>query len=307
MSFILDALKKSENERQKQSGPALFEVKVAPPPRRFPVWAVVVGALLGVNLIVLVAVLLLRDRSDPAVQATQAQIATAAATAAAAPATPSAAPSAPPGAYAPLSGSAAAPSPGVAPGATQGAVIGPDGLPVAGSPAAGPALGTPTAGAPPGALPSAPAAATRFNPPLIEEDPSLDELPAPAAPRGTPVNPADYTPAAAGPPQMPQPAGYPIRAGTGPAAPPGRGTSNVRTATALPSRDDLMASGVGDLPPAAVGLHVYDPNPGARFVFVNGTRAREGDTLPNGLRVDEINAEGTVLSFRGSRFLVPNQ
>ncbi len=123
MSFILDALKKSENERQKQSGPALFEVKVAPPPRRFPVWAVVVGALLGVNLIVLIAVLLLRDRSDPAVQATQAQIATAAATAAAAPATPSAAPSAPPGAYAPLSASAAAPSPGVAPGATQGAVI----------------------------------------------------------------------------------------------------------------------------------------------------------------------------------------
>lgn len=307
MSFILDALKKSENERQKQSGPALFEVKVAPPPRRFPVWAVVVGALLGVNLIVLVAVLLLRDRPDPAAQTTQAPVAAAAAPAAPASTNPGAASTPPPGAYAPPSAYPAAQSPATAPGATQGAVIGPDGLPVAGSPAAGAALGTPTAGAPPGALPSAPAAATRFNPPLIEEDPSLDELPAPAAPRGTPVNPADYTPAAAGPPQMPQPAGYPIRAGTGPAAPPGRGTSNVRTATALPSRDDLMASGVGDLPPAAVGLHVYDPNPGARFVFVNGTRAREGDTLPNGLRVDEINAEGTVLSFRGSRFLVPNQ
>ena len=34
MSFILDALKKSENERQKASGPALFEVKVAPPASR---------------------------------------------------------------------------------------------------------------------------------------------------------------------------------------------------------------------------------------------------------------------------------
>ena len=51
MSFILDALKKSENERQKQSGPALYEVKVAAPARRFPVWAVVVGALLGVFLL----------------------------------------------------------------------------------------------------------------------------------------------------------------------------------------------------------------------------------------------------------------
>src|SRR5205823_4881514 len=32
MSFILDALKKSESDRQRRSGPALFEVKVAPPP-----------------------------------------------------------------------------------------------------------------------------------------------------------------------------------------------------------------------------------------------------------------------------------
>ena len=29
MSFILDALKKSESDRQRQSAPALFEVKVA--------------------------------------------------------------------------------------------------------------------------------------------------------------------------------------------------------------------------------------------------------------------------------------
>ena len=40
MSFILDALKKSENDRQRQSAPALFEVKVAAPRRRFPLWAV---------------------------------------------------------------------------------------------------------------------------------------------------------------------------------------------------------------------------------------------------------------------------
>ena len=31
MSFILDALKKSETDRQRQNGPALFEVTVAPP------------------------------------------------------------------------------------------------------------------------------------------------------------------------------------------------------------------------------------------------------------------------------------
>ena len=50
MSFILDALKKSENDRQRQSGPALFEVKVAPPRTGLPLWAAAVAALLVVNL-----------------------------------------------------------------------------------------------------------------------------------------------------------------------------------------------------------------------------------------------------------------
>lgn len=49
MSFILDALKKSERERQRQTSPALFEVKVAPPRNRFPIWAVVIAVLLVVN------------------------------------------------------------------------------------------------------------------------------------------------------------------------------------------------------------------------------------------------------------------
>jgi len=52
MSFILDALKKSESDRQRQSGPSLFEVKVAPPPRRLPIWAVAIAVLLGVNVVV---------------------------------------------------------------------------------------------------------------------------------------------------------------------------------------------------------------------------------------------------------------
>ncbi|HEV8017614.1 MAG TPA: general secretion pathway protein GspB [Steroidobacteraceae bacterium] len=50
MSFILDALKKSESARQRQSGPALFEVKVAPPRTRLPLWAIAIAALLVVNL-----------------------------------------------------------------------------------------------------------------------------------------------------------------------------------------------------------------------------------------------------------------
>ena len=40
MSFILDALKKSENDRQRQSGPALYEAKLAAPRSQLPLWAI---------------------------------------------------------------------------------------------------------------------------------------------------------------------------------------------------------------------------------------------------------------------------
>jgi len=53
MSFILDALKKSEAERQRQAGPALLEMRVVAPQRRLPLWAVAVGVLLLINIVVL--------------------------------------------------------------------------------------------------------------------------------------------------------------------------------------------------------------------------------------------------------------
>jgi general secretion pathway protein B len=57
MSFILDALKKSEVERQRQSAPSLME-SAAPAPRpRFPLWAIALVALLAINLAVLAIVL----------------------------------------------------------------------------------------------------------------------------------------------------------------------------------------------------------------------------------------------------------
>jgi hypothetical protein len=49
VSFILDALKNPESDRQRQSGPALFEVKVAPPRTPAPVGDRV-ALLLVVNL-----------------------------------------------------------------------------------------------------------------------------------------------------------------------------------------------------------------------------------------------------------------
>ncbi len=57
MSFILDALKKSEMERQRQSVPGLMDTRSASRRNRLPVWAVVLGVLLGINLLVLTFVL----------------------------------------------------------------------------------------------------------------------------------------------------------------------------------------------------------------------------------------------------------
>jgi general secretion pathway protein B len=70
MSFILDALKKSELERQRQSVPGLVDSGVARPRPRLPAWAVALGLLLAVNLLVLLFVLTRSFLSSPHAQAT---------------------------------------------------------------------------------------------------------------------------------------------------------------------------------------------------------------------------------------------
>ena len=88
MSFILDALKKSESERKRQGGPALLEMRVSPPRRGLPVWAVLIAIALLANLGIL-AYLLLRPPAAAAPAAVTASTAPPAATA------PTAAPIAP--------------------------------------------------------------------------------------------------------------------------------------------------------------------------------------------------------------------
>jgi len=69
MSFILDALRKSEIERQRQSGPSIAEFPVAREDRRLPMALIAIGLLLAVNVGV-VLFFLLRDTRSPAVDAT---------------------------------------------------------------------------------------------------------------------------------------------------------------------------------------------------------------------------------------------
>ena len=58
MSFILDALKKSEHDRQRHASPGLVEAGALRPRPRLPVWAIALCLLLAVNLLVLGVVLM---------------------------------------------------------------------------------------------------------------------------------------------------------------------------------------------------------------------------------------------------------
>lgn len=73
MSFILDALKKSEAERQRKSTPGFADIPGARAPSGTPRWMWAVGGLLAINLAVLM-VLLLRPGAEtgPAAAVTQA-------------------------------------------------------------------------------------------------------------------------------------------------------------------------------------------------------------------------------------------
>ena len=58
MSFILDALKKSELERQRQSMPGLMDAPTSLRRGRLPLWAILLGSLLAINIVVLIIVLM---------------------------------------------------------------------------------------------------------------------------------------------------------------------------------------------------------------------------------------------------------
>lgn len=71
MSFILDALKKSEIERQRQSMPGLMDAPTSLRRGRLPLWAILLGCLLAINIVVLIIVLM--RNGGPASAATAAR------------------------------------------------------------------------------------------------------------------------------------------------------------------------------------------------------------------------------------------
>jgi general secretion pathway protein B len=236
MSFILDALKKSESDRQRQSGPALFEVKVAPPRTRLPLWAIAIAVLLVVNLGIVMWMLMRHSTRVAASNAAPGPVP--AAQAAAAPAAVSAA------------------TPATAPAAAPGAV----------PPAAAPTITAAT-----GAAPALAASPTRSSAPGATQE----------------GNPDDYAPA-----QDPGPA-------------PLGGRVQRGTASGVTLYQDAATATGTQIPQLRLDLHVFAARAQDRFVMINMHKVHEGDTLPEGVHVDSITPEGAVLSYNGSRFLLP--
>jgi general secretion pathway protein B len=221
MSFILDALKKSESDRQRQSGPALFEVKLAPPRTALPTWAIAVGVLLLVNLGVVIWMLLRHSTVRPEA--------------------------------------------------------------------------TPAAAAAVSALPR-PVPATTAQPALASQS-ALVPATLPAAPVAAAGGGAATTPAPS--PEDLAPASEP--ASTSVVSP------HVRRGTAdgVPLYQDAAAAADPHLPQLRLDLHVFASRTQDRFVMINMHKLREGDSLPEGVQVENITPDGAILSYHGSRFLLP--
>lgn len=264
MSFILDALRKSEHDRQRQAGPGLAEVAVAPPPPRTNAWAVAAVVLLIVNLVA-VGIWLISRASKPEVTPTP-QVASAT--------TPD------PNAPAPqttVTATLPAPSPAnpatAAPPMLRPAL--PATVPVSGgaNPLAAEVSGEPVEPEP---YPRSGGSAVPEGPPAVVQSPTRP---------GTVIYESlpEADPAVAQQPPAPPQA---ERSGTG----------------GLPTADELAAK--GGVAPLRLELHVYSNRPAERFVFINSHRYREGDRLSEGPQIEEITRDGVVLNQAGNRFVL---
>jgi general secretion pathway protein B len=286
MSFILDALKKSESDRQRQTGPALFEVKVAPPKARFPVWAVAIVALLVVNMII-VGWLLLRRPSrldETAVAAPSTALPTSTAT------------------QVPFAPSDRSANGSVASSSTATMPPPPNTNPSTNGPS--------TDGAPGSAPPSIQSANAQQSSTMPSPTPQQSSLSAPQPASHPAVHLPDRDQ------NEPTLAGAETDGGArpddyAPAAEPGsslfKGHVRRGTESGFMLYQDLAVTAGADLPQLRLDLHVYAAKPQDRFALINMRKLHEGDSLQGGVRVEAITPDGVVMSHNGTKFLLPRE
>jgi general secretion pathway protein B len=110
----------------------------------------------------------------------------------------------------------------------------------------------------------------------------------PAAPRAKPPRKPAQKPAAVAPAANPPPA-------AGPAI-------TAASDDGVPLLQQMPVEFQHALPPLAVTIHVYAPDPAQRILFINNREYHQGSQIAGGIRVEEIVPDGVVLSYQGERF-----
>lgn len=84
---------------------------------------------------------------------------------------------------------------------------------------------------------------------------------------------------------------------------PAAGPVMITTAAAdVPLLQQMPLEFQHALPPLAVTIHVYAPDPSQRILFINNREYHQGSQIAGGIRVEEIVPDGVVLSYQGERF-----
>jgi len=81
----------------------------------------------------------------------------------------------------------------------------------------------------------------------------------------------------------------------------------ARQTLLLPTLTDLRTDGTLNLPDMHLDIHVYSENTDDRFVFINMSKYREGSSTKEGPGITEITADGVVLDYQGTTFLLPRE
>lgn len=138
----------------------------------------------------------------------------------------------------------------------------------------------------------------------------------PVAPSAAqPDKPAPFRPSRPGsavrqppPEQAPPPAASePPPATSAPAAQDATTAAAPQRATGsdIPSLNDLPFATRKNLPALSMTMHLYSADPSRRLALINGVQARDGDELEGGIQIRAIRADGVVIVYDNTEFLLP--
>lgn len=86
----------------------------------------------------------------------------------------------------------------------------------------------------------------------------------------------------------------------------GKGGKKAKNEKLVPPQERHLPREVEErLPSFLLTVHIYDVEPAKRFVVIDGRKMRQGDSTRSGILVEEILPDGVALSFEGHKFFRP--